>query len=203
MSAKWPKVKLGEVLTERREEPSPDALASGRIRIVEKIGFNTGRIQLRSDGKTKTGMILIKPGDLVLSGINVAKGAVAIYDKNNAEPIAATVHYGAYIPNSERVSINFLWWMFRSNFFKNCCWNISLAASKRNLKPNVYCLFQHPCLFCQNNSELWHGSKNWQGRSTRHATSGNGLLRKLSFISVLPYQIFLLAYPPKHHCPLF
>ncbi|MCZ2417691.1 MAG: restriction endonuclease subunit S [Burkholderiales bacterium] len=134
MSAKWPKVKLGEVLTERREEPSPDALASGRIRIVEKIGFNTGRIQLRSDGKTKTGMILIKPGDLVLSGINVAKGAVAIYDKNNAEPIAATVHYGAYIPNSERVSINFLWWMFRSNFFQELLLEYFPGGIKTELK---------------------------------------------------------------------
>ena len=79
-------------------------------------------------------MILIKPGDLVLSGINVAKGAVAIYDKNNAEPIAATVHYGAYIPNSERVSINFLWWMFRSNFFQELLLEYFPGGIKTELK---------------------------------------------------------------------
>lgn len=134
MSAKWPKVKLGEVLTERREAPSPDALASGRVRIVEKIGFNTGRIQLRSDGETKTDMILIRPGDLVLSGINAAKGAVAIYDKNNAEPVAATIHYGAYIPNPERVSIDFLWLMLRSRFFQELLLEYVPGGIKTELK---------------------------------------------------------------------
>jgi hypothetical protein len=62
---KWPLVSLGEVLTERREVPVADDLISGRIRIVTKVGFNDGQIQLRADGETKTGMILIRPGDLV------------------------------------------------------------------------------------------------------------------------------------------
>ncbi len=73
MSKAWPLVPLGEVLTERQEVPPDDALASGQIRIVSKVGFNDGRIQLRADGQTKTGMILIRPGDLVVSGTTLPK----------------------------------------------------------------------------------------------------------------------------------
>ena len=98
MNKKWPKVRLGEVLIERREEPAAIDLALGKIKIVAKIGFNDGLIQIRSDGETKTGMILIYPGDIVVSGINAAKGGIAIYGEENTEPIAATIHYGAYVP---------------------------------------------------------------------------------------------------------
>jgi len=109
---------LGEVLTERREMPSEEDLISGRVRIIEKISFDTGRIQFRSNGSTRTGMILVQPGDLVVSGINAAKGAIAIYDPDATEPVAATIHYGSYIPNSARVDVRFLWWMLRSRFFQ-------------------------------------------------------------------------------------
>jgi type I restriction enzyme S subunit len=115
---KWPLTPLGEVLTERRETPSEEDLVSGRVRIIEKISFDTGRIQFRSNGSTRTGMILVQPGDLVVSGINAAKGAIAIYDPDATEPVAATIHYAAYIPNPARVDVRFLWWMLRSRFFQ-------------------------------------------------------------------------------------
>ncbi len=118
MKHKWPLTPLGEVLTERQESPSVEDLVSGRVRIIKKISFDTGLIQLRSDGSTRTKMILIRPGDLVVSGINAAKGAIAIYDPGAEEPVAATIHYGAYIPNPERVDVRFLWWMLRSRFFR-------------------------------------------------------------------------------------
>ncbi len=78
MSKTWPRVPLGEFLTERREVPSDESMAVGETPIVAKIGFEDGRIQLRSDGQTKTSMILIRPGDLVVSGINAAKGAIKL-----------------------------------------------------------------------------------------------------------------------------
>jgi len=115
----WPQVPLGELITERQETPSSDALEKGTVRILSKIGFNDGRIQLRPNGHTKTKMILIRPGDLVVSGINAAKGAIAVYDRNNAAPIAATIHYGAYIPNEARVDVGFLWWLLRSSTFRD------------------------------------------------------------------------------------
>jgi type I restriction enzyme, S subunit len=64
-------------------------------------------------------MILARPGDLVISGINAAKGAIAVYSETAQKPIAATIHYGAYIPNKERVDIQYLWWFLRSAAFRD------------------------------------------------------------------------------------
>jgi type I restriction enzyme S subunit len=86
-----------------------DNLLTGKIPIVEKIAFNEGKIYLRNDGKTKTGMILIRSGDLVLSGINATKGAIAIYPETEKIPIAATIHYSSYIVDKNKADISFLW----------------------------------------------------------------------------------------------
>jgi type I restriction enzyme S subunit len=114
----WPVMKLGEVLTERREAPSTDDLVTGHVRMVSKISFNSGQIEFRSDAKTKTGMILVYPGDLLISGINAAKGAIAIYGSDNTKNIAATIHYSAYTPNLKRIDIKYLWWFLRSQQFQ-------------------------------------------------------------------------------------
>jgi type I restriction enzyme S subunit len=110
---------LGEILTERQEIPSVEKLASGEMRIVAKIGFIGGAIQLRTESETKTNMILIRPGDLIVSGINAAKGAIAVYGEENNEPIAATIHYSAYIPRKDKVDVEYLWWLLRSQTFRD------------------------------------------------------------------------------------
>lgn len=115
---KWPLVQLGEVLKVRREVPDHNDLIFGKMKIVSKISFESGVIELRQDGNTKTSMIQIMPGDLVLSGINAAKGAIAIYDCNNKDPIAATIHYSSYSVKANKVDTKFLWWYFRSNTFR-------------------------------------------------------------------------------------
>jgi type I restriction enzyme S subunit len=134
MKHRWPITKLGEVLTERRETPKDNDLASGRVRIIEKISFDSGRIQLRVDGLTKTGMILVRPGDLVVSGINAAKGAMAIYDAAESEPVAATIHYGSYETNPRRGDVRFLWWMLRSRFFQELLLEYVPGGIKTELK---------------------------------------------------------------------
>src|SRR5581483_9030991 len=68
---------------------------------------------------TKTGMILVRPGDMLVSGINAAKGAIALYDADSSVPLAATIHYGAYETDQSRASSKFLWWLLRSNFFRD------------------------------------------------------------------------------------
>lgn len=130
----WPSVPLGEVLIERRETPQEDDLLSGRVRIVAKIGFNEGRIELREGGETKTKMIMARPGDLVVSGINAAKGAIAIYGQENKDPIAATIHYGAYIPRKDRVDARYLWWLLRSSVFKDLLMQYVPGGIKTELK---------------------------------------------------------------------
>lgn len=119
MTKKWPEVKLGDILTERSETPDPAAIASGQIRIVSKIGFDAGRIELRNSSETNTKMITIMPGDLVLSGINAAKGAIAIYPDDEEQPAAATIHYSSYEVNPEKASVEYLWWLLRSNLFRD------------------------------------------------------------------------------------
>jgi len=125
---------LGEVLTERRERPSDEELLTGRVRIVSKIGFNNGQMEFRSDGRTRTGMILIRPGDLVVSGINAAKGAIAVYGNEESEPAAATIHYGAYELDPQRVHAMFLWWLLRSGTFRELLREYVPGGIKTELK---------------------------------------------------------------------
>ncbi len=134
MANDWQTIQLGEVLTERRETPSPESIETGEISIVSKIGFNEGKIELRNETNTKTGMILIRPGDLVISGINAVKGAIAIYSEASRKPIAATIHYGTYIPNQERVDIKFLWWFLRSATFRDIVQHHIPGGIKTELK---------------------------------------------------------------------
>ena len=52
MNKVWPMTPSGEVLTERKEEPFVSGLEKGNIRIISKIGFDNGKIQLREDYQT-------------------------------------------------------------------------------------------------------------------------------------------------------
>jgi len=130
----FPMVALGEVLTERKEVPSAYDIANGKFRIISKVGFNDGKIQLRDDYETKTGMILIRPSDIVISGINAAKGAIALYDSGNVEPIAATIHYSSYIPKLDKVDTKFLWWLLRSNTFREILYEYLREGIKSELR---------------------------------------------------------------------
>lgn len=134
MSQDWNLVPLSHIISERQEVPSADALIKGEIWIIEKIGFNDGKIQLRSNTTTKTNMILIQPGDLVVSGINAAKGAIAIFDENNTVPIAATIHYSSYIINKQKADIRYLWWLLRSHKFKELLLEYVPGGIKTELK---------------------------------------------------------------------
>lgn len=118
MPERWPQVALGEILTERNETPEPALVRAGDIPIISKIRFSDGGIEFRTDSKTNTKMILIHPGDLVLSGINAMKGAIAIYAPETARKAAATIHYSTYQVNKERADIRYLWWLLRSQYFQ-------------------------------------------------------------------------------------
>lgn len=118
MPERWPQVALGEILTERNETPDPALVRAGDIPIISKIRFSDGGIEYRTDSETNTKMILIHPGDLVLSGINAMKGAIAINDPETARKAAATIHYSTYQVNKERADIRYLWWLLRSQYFQ-------------------------------------------------------------------------------------
>jgi type I restriction enzyme, S subunit len=134
MTQAWESVRLEQVLIERRETPKAQDLISGAVQVVSKISFSDGLIQMRQSSDTKTGMILAYPGDILVSGINASKGAIAIYDPNASSPIAATIHYGAYTPIESRVDRKFLWWLLRSKTFNDLLQQYVPGGIKTELK---------------------------------------------------------------------
>jgi type I restriction enzyme S subunit len=109
----WDVVEMGTFLSERKGRYKPDDQAIKGLQRIEKIDFS-GKIYL-SDKPSKTDMILIKQGDLVISGINVEKGAMSIY--KGEEDIIATIHYSSYQYNADKIDIDFLRHFLKSKTF--------------------------------------------------------------------------------------
>lgn len=85
------------------------------LRRVEKIDFS-GTYHL-VDKQTNTDMILLKKGDLLISGINAEKGAVTIY--RDEEDALATIHYSSYEFDEKKIYIDYFKWFLISDAFKN------------------------------------------------------------------------------------
>lgn len=100
----WVKMKLGDVIKNREGRYKPNDPRIAGLKRIDKINF-LGQIFL-SDKGSNTDMILIKKGDLVISGINVEKGALAVYE--GEEDILATIHYSSYIFDTTKIDIDFL-----------------------------------------------------------------------------------------------
>lgn len=133
MTPTWPEVRLGELLEERIEIPEEAAIASGDQPIIAKIRFSDGGIEFRANGDSKTRLISIHPGDLVLSGINAMKGAIALYDDSERKA-AATIHYSTYRINRDRVVDRFLWMYLRHEVFQEILKRHVPAGIKTELK---------------------------------------------------------------------
>ena len=123
-------VKISSFLKERKIKLKPqDANCSGLQRI-EKIDFS-GKIYL-SPVQTNTDMILVKSGDLVISGINVEKGALAIY--TGEEDVLASIHYSAYEFDAEKIDIDYLKWFLKSNIFRKLLLKQTGSGIKKEIK---------------------------------------------------------------------
>ncbi|MDP1729130.1 MAG: restriction endonuclease subunit S, partial [archaeon] len=104
------------------------------LKRLNKIDFS-GEIHL-SDKKTNTDMILVKKGDLVISGINVEKGAVAVYQ--GKEDILATIHYSAYIFDETRIDIEYFKVFLKSKAFKEIINSQIRGGIKTEIKPKTF-----------------------------------------------------------------
>jgi len=78
-------------------------------------------------------MILIKPGDLVISGINVAKGAMGIYCGN--EDVTATIHYSSYTFDKNQISVEYFKRFLRSPEFIKLLKEQVKGGIKTEIKP--------------------------------------------------------------------
>ncbi|MCR6637435.1 MAG: restriction endonuclease subunit S [Sporocytophaga sp.] len=127
----WTKVKLGEFLKVRGERFKPNDKAISGLKRIDKIDF-LGKIFI-SDKPSNTDMILIKKGDLVISGINVEKGAMAVYTEEN--DITATIHYSSYYFDENKIDIDFLKHFLKSPEFKKALKEQVPGGIKTEIKP--------------------------------------------------------------------
>ncbi len=124
-------MKLGEVLKNREGRYKPEDPAIASLKRIDKINFS-GQIFL-SDKGSNTDMILIKKGDLVISGINVEKGALTVYE--GEEDILATIHYSSYIFDTSKINIDFLKVFLRSPDFVQLLKEQVPGGIKTEIKP--------------------------------------------------------------------
>lgn len=123
---------LGDVLVERRTAPNPESVVARDIPLVAKVDFDGG-IHLREGGDTKTKLILVEPGDLLVSGINGAKGAIG-WHQPGGHPVAATIHYSAYEVQKDVAVPLYLWWLLRSDAFRHILLRHSPGGIKAELR---------------------------------------------------------------------
>ena len=131
----WQKTKISEFLIERKDRFKPDKANELGLPRIEKIDFS-GTIYINNFKPTKTGMILVKNGDLVISGINVEKGALAIY-KGDTDALA-TIHYSSYTYDEDKIDIDFLKWYLQSNIFRNILKEQVKGGIKTEIKPKTF-----------------------------------------------------------------
>lgn len=129
--SEWKKVKIGDFLTEREGRYKPDDSKISKYKRLDKIDFS-GTIHI-SDKPTKTDMIIVHPGDLIISGINVAKGAVAVYQGD--EPVCATIHYSSYTFDSSKVDLDYFKYFVKSPEFIAVLQKQVKGGIKTEIKP--------------------------------------------------------------------
>lgn len=127
----WKKVKLGEVIQNRLGRYKPQDLEIIGLQRISKIDFS-GKIYL-SEKDSNTDMILIKKGDFVISGINVEKGAMAVYVGEN--DILATIHYSSYIIDHSKIDLEFLEIYLKSQNFVKAIKDQVPGGIKTEIKP--------------------------------------------------------------------
>lgn len=124
------KTKISTFLKEHPDRFKPEeANKLGLIRL-NKIDFS-GKIHL-VEKPTNTNMILVKSGDLVISGINVEKGAVAVYQ--GEEDILATIHYSSYEFDKNKIDIDYFKWFLKSDSFRKIVQSQTRGGIKTELK---------------------------------------------------------------------
>lgn len=131
---KWKNVRIGEFLTERQGRYKPDDNAIVTYKRLDKIDFS-GTIHI-SEKPSKTDMIVVQPGDLVISGINVAKGAIAVYQ--GVEPVTATIHYSSYIFDDSVVDLEYFKYFVKSPAFIETLKKQAKGGIKTEIKPKVF-----------------------------------------------------------------
>ncbi|HBU69652.1 MAG TPA: hypothetical protein DEE98_04635 [Elusimicrobia bacterium] len=132
--AKRQKTNIGQFLKEREGRYDPADSAVLNLQRLNKIDFS-GEIHL-SDKGSKTDMIIVEPGDFVISGINVSKGALSVY--HGKEPITATIHYSSYILDKKKIDIEYFKRFVTSQSFVQALKDQVKGGIKTEIKPKHF-----------------------------------------------------------------
>ena len=127
----WEKTKIGEFLFEREGKYKPDSETIAGLKRIDKIDFS-GNFHI-AQKPSKTNMILIRQGDLVVSGINISKGAMCIYHGN--EDITATIHYSSYTFDISKIDVNYFKRFLKSAEFIRLLQEQVKGGIKTEIKP--------------------------------------------------------------------
>jgi restriction endonuclease S subunit len=82
---------------------------------------------------SRTNMILIKPGDLVIPGINVSKGAMGVYQ--GSEGVTATIHYSSHTFDTEKIDVEYFKRFLKSELFITLLKDQIKGGIKTEIKP--------------------------------------------------------------------
>ena len=127
----WKKTKISEFLFEREGKYRPNDELIAKLRRIKKIDF-LGNFHIATK-PSKTNMILIKKGDLVISGINVAKGAMGIY--TGEEDVVATIHYSSYTFDKAKINVAYFKRFLKSTEFIRLIEEKIKGGIKTEIKP--------------------------------------------------------------------
>ena len=124
-------VKIGEFLFAREGKYKPNSEIIAGLKRIDKIDFS-GNFHIVTK-LSKTDMILVRPGDLVISGINVAKGAMGIY--HGDADVAATIHYSSYTFDTSKIDLEYFKRFLKSAEFIRLLKGQVKGGIKTEIKP--------------------------------------------------------------------
>ena len=130
--SKWKRVRIDKFLKARDERIKWSDATKLDLKRLEKIDFS-GNLCVVEPKATKTDMIFVKPKDLVISGINVQKGALGIYE--GKEDVLATIHYSSYEYDLKQIDLSYFKIFLQSSEFTNLLIQASKGGIKTELKP--------------------------------------------------------------------
>jgi type I restriction-modification system DNA methylase subunit/restriction endonuclease S subunit len=110
---KTPRVKLGDVLTLRREIVEKDDY-DGQTELLGKIRFSDGKVFRRDEKTTASNLQVAEYGDLLVSKINFHQGATGINDYGR---LLASLDYLVYKVNAEVALPRYVFHVLRSPQF--------------------------------------------------------------------------------------
>lgn len=188
--AEWKNVQIKSFLKERESRIKPDEANKMGLKRLNKIDFS-GEIHLVHK-PTNTDMILIKRGDLVISGINVEKGAVAVYQ--GKEDILATIHYSAYIFDETKIDIAYFKTFLKSKAFRDVINSQIRSGIKTELKASKFLPLEINLPDLETQEEIRNKINSSSGEISELLTINN---KNESYISKLRQQILQEAVQGK------